>query len=69
MILPPTSEISHHHKATNITMSTTSLSPRRNLALRLQNRLYKNDPLPGSKLVISHSGSIRDAIYKLLLNL
>ena len=26
MILPPTSEISHHHKVTNITMSTTSLS-------------------------------------------
>ena len=27
MILPPTSEISHHHKVTNITMSPTSLSP------------------------------------------
>ena len=27
MILPPTSEISHHHKVTNITMSSTSLSP------------------------------------------
>ena len=26
MILPPTSEISHHHKVTNITMSPTSLS-------------------------------------------
>ena len=28
MILPPTSEISHHHKVTNITMSPTSLSPK-----------------------------------------
>ena len=27
MILPPTSENSHHHKVTNITMSPTSLSP------------------------------------------
>jgi len=27
MILPPTSQISHHHKVTNITMSPTSLSP------------------------------------------
>ena len=27
MIPPPTSEISHHHKVTNITMSSTSLSP------------------------------------------
>ena len=27
MILPPTSEISHHHKVTNITTSPTSLSP------------------------------------------
>ena len=27
MILQPTSEISHHHKVTNITMSPTSLSP------------------------------------------
>ena len=27
MILPPTSEISHHLKVTNITMSPTSLSP------------------------------------------
>ena len=27
MILPPSSEISHHHKVTNITMSPTSLSP------------------------------------------
>ena len=27
MILPPTSEISHHHKVTNITMSPTLLSP------------------------------------------
>ena len=27
MILPPTSEISHHHKVTNITVSPTSLSP------------------------------------------
>ena len=27
MILSPTSEISHHHKVTNITMSPTSLSP------------------------------------------
>ena len=26
MILPPTSEISHHHKVTNITMSPLSLS-------------------------------------------
>ena len=26
MILPPNSEISHHHKVTNIMMSTTSLS-------------------------------------------
>jgi len=29
MILPPTSEISHHHKVTNITMSPTALKPRR----------------------------------------
>ena len=28
MILPPTSEISHHHKVTNIMMTSTSLSPR-----------------------------------------
>ena len=28
MILPPTSQISHHHKVTNITMSPTSLSPK-----------------------------------------
>ena len=28
MILSPTSKISHHHKVTNITMSSTSLSPR-----------------------------------------
>jgi len=27
MILSPTSEISHHHKVTNTTMSPTSLSP------------------------------------------
>ena len=27
MIMPPTSQISHHHKVTNITMSPTSLSP------------------------------------------
>ena len=27
MILSPTSQISHHHKVTNITMSPTSLSP------------------------------------------
>ena len=27
MILPPTSKTSHHHKVTNITMSSTSLSP------------------------------------------
>ena len=27
MILQPTSEISHHHKVTNITMSPLSLSP------------------------------------------
>ena len=27
MILPPKSQISHHHKVTNITMSLTSLSP------------------------------------------
>ena len=27
MILPPTSQISRHHKVTNITMSPTSLSP------------------------------------------
>ena len=27
MILPPTSQIRHHHKVTNITMSPTSLSP------------------------------------------
>ena len=27
MILPPTSEIIHHHKGTNITMSPRSLSP------------------------------------------
>ena len=27
MILPPTYDISHHHKVTNITMSQTSLSP------------------------------------------
>ena len=27
MFLPPTSEISHHRKVTNITMSPTSLSP------------------------------------------
>ena len=27
MIVPPTSQISHHHKVTNITMSPTSLSP------------------------------------------
>ena len=27
MLLPTTSEISHHHKVTNITMSPTSLSP------------------------------------------
>ena len=27
MILSPKSEISHHHKVTNITMSPTSLSP------------------------------------------
>ena len=27
MILQPTSETSHHHKVTNITMSPTSLSP------------------------------------------
>ena len=27
MILPPTSQISHHHKVTSITMSPTSLSP------------------------------------------
>ena len=27
MILPPKSEISHHHKVTYITMSPTSLSP------------------------------------------
>ena len=27
MILPPTSENSHHHKVTNIAMSPTSLSP------------------------------------------
>ena len=27
MTLPPTSEISHHHQVTNITMSPTSLSP------------------------------------------
>ena len=27
MIQPPTSEISHHYKVTNITMSPTSLSP------------------------------------------
>ena len=27
MILPPTSQTSHHHKVTNITMSPTSLSP------------------------------------------
>ena len=26
-MLPPTSDISHHHKVTNITMSPTSLSP------------------------------------------
>ena len=31
MILPPTSEISHHNKVTYITMSPTSLSPKRNL--------------------------------------
>ena len=28
MILPPTSQIGHHHKVTNITMSPTSLSPK-----------------------------------------
>ena len=27
MILPPTSQIGHHHKVTNVTMSPTSLSP------------------------------------------
>ena len=27
MILSPTSQIGHHHKVTNITMSPTSLSP------------------------------------------
>ena len=27
MILPPTSEVSHHHKVTNKTMSPTYLSP------------------------------------------
>ena len=27
MILPPTSQISHHHKVTNVAMSPTSLSP------------------------------------------
>ena len=31
MILPPTSQISHHHKVTNITRSPTSLSPSRYL--------------------------------------
>ena len=32
MILPPTSQIGHHHKVTNITMSPTSLSPRIHVA-------------------------------------
>ena len=35
MILSPTSQISHHHKVTNITMSPTSLSPIRSLGQAL----------------------------------
>ena len=37
MILPPTSQISHHHKVTNIPMSPTSLSP---LPLFLSRKRY-----------------------------
>ena len=46
-MIPPTSEIRHHHKVTNITMSPTSLSPIRHLkaklkALRKQRSSNKN---------------------------
>ena len=34
MILPPTSEISHHHIVTNITISPTSLSPISSIILK-----------------------------------
>ena len=41
MILPPTSQIGHHHIVTNITMSSTSLSPNgvEILDLKLSRRL------------------------------
>ena len=43
MILPPTSQISHHHKVTNITMSPTSLFPNyfvQTLKLIVNNHLH-----------------------------
>ena len=38
MIMPPTSQIGHYHKGTNITMSPTTLSPICSASLKLNHR-------------------------------
>ena len=52
MILPPRSQIGHHHKVTNITMSPTSLSPilqrlwTRVCGMSIMQRLHLKGSLP-----------------------
>ena len=42
MILSPTSEISHHHKVTNITVSPTSLSPLKTYLMKIKKIISNN---------------------------
>ena len=51
MILPPTSEISHHHKVTNITMSPTSLSPKQTGVFKIRTSLGKTSDFLGQKFL------------------
>ena len=54
MFLSPTSQISHHHKVTNITMSPTSLSPHHQHRSSLNEMGTKIIMENGSKRTFSH---------------
>ena len=51
MILSPKTEISHHHKVTNITMSPTALSPNQFITMNYSiERIEVSEPEVGSWL-------------------
>ena len=55
MILPPTSQIDHHHKVTNVTMSPISLSPM--LMMMIAKRSLSPEPLVLAIFATSRSNS------------